>query len=354
MEEYIKLQDMKHTLTLLFAAMLLTVSTAAPAQILKAGKSAPSGSVVYSLPVTSITFQVDAVREDFIAGPYAAYAKKYMGSEAKTSNEVNYYLKSIKLVPYLEADPTVRYAVNLKGKAADFMTLCSQGLVVASDSYTGKEELWRFPSLAGNDRFAGKDAGDNLSTATTTLYKTVKTAKGYERVAVSQSQVVEKSAEKKAAETAATIFKLRNMRMAIVTGDTDATYSGEAMAAAIEELLRMEEEYMSLFYGTTVESIQTMNFDVVPRSDRKEQKYVAFRLSETEGLLPESDLSGRPIVLDLELDDLAAGGSDGRGDGIFYRVPRTATARVMDGANMLLQTRIPIYQLGETLVFPIK
>ena len=75
MEEYIKLQDMKHTLTLLFAALLLTVSTAAPAQILKAGKSAPSGSVVYSLPVTSITFQVDAVREDFIAGPSAGSAR---------------------------------------------------------------------------------------------------------------------------------------------------------------------------------------------------------------------------------------------------------------------------------------
>ena len=344
---------MKTTFKIMLAAVLILAAQSAPAQILKAGKSAPSGSVVYSLPVTSITFCVDAVREDFIAGPYAAYAKKYMGSEAKTANEVNYYLKSIKLVPYLEADPAVRYAVNLKGKAADFLTLCSQGLVVASDSYTGKEEMWRFPSLAGNDRFAGKDAEDNLSTATTTLYKSVKTANGYEKVAVSQSQVVEKSAEKKAAETAATIFKLRSMRMAIVTGDTDATYSGEAMESAIKELLRMENEYMSLFYGTTVESVQTMNFDVVPQADRKEQKYVAFRLSETEGLLPPSDLSGRPIVLDLELDELVAT-SEGRGDGIYYRIPRTATARVLDGGNMLLQTRIPIYQLGQTLTFPIK
>ena len=115
----------------------------------------------------------------------------------------------------------------------------------------------------------------------------------------------------------------------------------------------MEEEYMSLFYGTTVETVQTMNFDVVPQADRKEQKYVAFRLSDNEGLLPPSDLSGRPIVLDLELDELVAI-SDSRGDGIYYRIPRTATARVMDGANMLLQTRIPIYQLGQTLTFPIK
>ncbi len=345
---------MKRTLTLIAAALTIASAIPAQAQALSGGKSAPAGSVVYSLPVTAITFRVDAVRQDFVAGPYAQYAKKYMGSEARTSNEVTYYLKSIRLTPYLEADPTVRYSVNLKGSGDSFLQLCSQGLVVASDAYTGKEELWRFPSLAGADRFAGKDAEDNLSTTTTTLYKNVKTAAGYEQVAVSQSQVVEKSAEKKAGETAATIFRLRSMRMAIVTGDTDATYSGEAMQAAIAELLRMEQEYMSLFYGTTVESVQTMNFDVVPLADRKEQKYVAFRLSDTDGLLPASDYSGRPIVLDLELDDLAAVSASDKSGGIFYRVPRTATARVMDGESMLMQTRIPIYQLGETLSFPVK
>lgn len=339
----------------MIVALLVAVSASAGAQILTQGKSAPSGTVVYSLPVTSVTFVVDAVREDFIAGPYAEYAKKYMGSEARTSNEVNYYLKSIKVVPYLEADPSVRIAVNLKkaGSYDSFLKLCSQGLVVASDSYTGKAEVWRFPSLAGNDQFAGKDVDNNLSTTTTTLYKTVKTATGYEKVAVSQSQVVEKSAEKKAAETAATIFKLRSMRMAIVTGDTDATYSGEAMEAAIKELLRMEDEYMSLFYGTTVESVQTINFDVVPKADRRDHKYVAFRLSESEGLLPSSDLSGRPIVLDLDLDDLVATPASSGKDGIMYRVPRTATARVYDGAQMLMQTRIPMYQFGETLTFAL-
>ena len=340
----------------MIAALLLGVSAAAPAQILNKVSASPSGTVVYSLPVTAINFSVDAVREDFIAGPYAQYAKKYMGSDARTSNEVNYYLKSIKVVPYLEADPSVRISVNLKKEGAgdSFLKLCSQGLVVASDSYTGKEELWRFPSLAGNDQFAGKDVDNNLSTATTTLYKTVKTATGYEKVAVSQSQVVEKSSEKKAAETAATIFKLRSMRMAIVTGDTDATYSGEAMASAIKELLRMEEEYMSLFFGTTVESVQTMSFDVVPKAASKDHMYVAFRLSDTDGLLPASDLSGRPIVLDLELEGAAApAAASGKSNGIVYRVPRIATARVLDGSQMLLQTRIPMYQFGETMNFPL-
>ena len=340
--------------------LALSAGIGANAQITgKSSESVPSGTVVYSLPMTAITFKVDAVKEEFTAGPYAQYAKKYMGTEARTSDGVNYSLRSITMRPYLEADPSVRIPVNIKSKgvaSANFLSLCSQGLIVTADSYAGKSESWRFPSIAANDQFAGKDVESSLTEATTTLYKTVKTDKGFERVSVSQSQVVEKSAEKKAAETAATIFNLRKMRMAIVTGDTDATYSGEAMDAAVKELIRMEDEYMSLFYGVTSESIQTMNFDVVPSADSKSQMYVAFRISDTEGLLPESNLSGRPIVLELEADGFGKSDNSTSGkssDVVYYRVPRTVTAKVLDGENMLMQSRIPVYQLGEVQSFPI-
>ena len=352
-------------LTKTFCVMLCMVAGAhaANAQMLSQSEEQPSGTVIYSLPSTSIMMTVVAEKETFIAGPYAQYAQKYMGSEARTEDAVTYTLKSIDLAPYLEADPSTRIAINLSGKgtpAANFLQLCSQGLIVASDSYTGKPEAWRFPSIANNDVFAGKDVDGNLTSTTTTLYKTVNTAEGFQRVAVSQSQVVEKSLEKKAQETANTIFDLRRSRMQIVTGDTDATYSGEAMQAAIAEITRMEQEYMSLFYGTSVTSLQTMNFDVVPTASNAKQMYVAFRISETEGLLPANEVAGRPIVLELTYDKPAsvttAGVSSSKGAAagmVYYRVPVVATARVMDGSQMLLQTRIPVYQLGQTVSFPL-
>ena len=335
----------------------------ADAQMLEAGQEQPSGVVIYSLPSTSIMLTVTAEKENFVAGPYAQFAQKYMGSEARTEDAVTYTLKSIDLAPYLEADPSTRIALNLSGKgtaAANFLQLCSQGLIVASDSYTGKPESWRFPSIANNDVFAGKDVEGNLTSATTTLYKTVNTAEGFQRVAVSQSQVVEKSLEKKAQETANTIFDLRKSRMQIITGDADATYSGEAMQAAISEITRLEQEYMSLFYGTSTTSVQTMNFDVVPKASTSNQMYVAFRISDTEGLLPANDVAGRPIVLELSFDKApsvsTAGISASRlttGGTVYYRVPVIATARIMDGSQMLLQTRIPVYQFGQTVSFPL-
>lgn len=336
----------------------------AGAQILEAGQEQPAGVVIYSLPQTSIMLTVVAEKETFVAGPYAQFAQKYMGSEARTADEVRYTLKSIDLAPYLEADPSTRIAINLSGKgtaSANFLQLCSQGLIVASDSYTGKPEAWRFPTIANNDVFAGKDVEGNLTSATTTLYKTVNTAEGFQRVAVSQSQVVEKSLEKKAQETANTIFDLRKSRMQIITGDTDATYSGEAMQAAIAEITRLEQEYMSLFYGASTTSIQTMNFDVVPTASTSNQMYVAFRISDNEGLLPPNEVAGRPIVIQLTFDKtanittggIAAGARPVAAGTVYYRVPAVATARVMDGSQTLLQTRIPVYQFGQMLFFPL-
>ena len=107
----------------------------------------PDGLVIYSLPGTSINLVVEAKRI-FIAGPYAQYAQKYLGTAARTENAVTYSMGSIHFHPYIEADATSRIAINLAGKniaAANFLQFCSQGLIIASDSYTGKPEAGDSP-----------------------------------------------------------------------------------------------------------------------------------------------------------------------------------------------------------------
>ena len=322
----------------------------------------PAGTILYSLPKTSIHLTVTAEKESFLAGPYAQYAKKYLGNEARTESSEAYSIKSVDIAPYIEADMSNCYTVTLTAKdasASNFVKFCSQGLIAMSDSYTGKSEAWRFPSIAGNEAFNGKGVSGNLTNATTTLYKTVRTEDGFSKIAVQQSEVVEKSLEKKAAEAAQTIFNLRKSRVQIITGDTDATYSGEAMKAALDEISRLEQEYMTLFYGITETSEQTMNFDVIPTADNKKQMYIAFRISDTEGILPASNVEGRPVVLQLIKDSepvvkdgssLSAAAAKLK-KSISYRTPVTVTAKLLDGDTMLLQTRFPVYQLGATCTY---
>lgn len=352
---------MKTIKCILASALALLLGFSANAQILKASDPVPAGAIIYSLPSTTISLKVTANHESFVAGPYAKYAEKYLGIEARTESGDTYTIGAIEMVPCIEADPSVRVAVNLgssKTASANFLNFCSQGLIITSDSYTGKEAQWRFPSAVDNSEFASSGATSNLDSRTTTLYKSVKSASGLERVPVQQTQVVEKSLERKAEETASMIFRLRQKRMDIITGDTDATYSGEAMGAAIAEITRLEQEYLSLFIGKSVTDEQTVVFDVVPKVDNGgTQMYIAFRISDTQGLVPASNMSGRPIVLELQKDEStqsAASEAPASGKGkVYFRQPATMLVKLMDGQKLIMQGRMPIYQLGQTLSFPI-
>ena len=343
---------------------------------LEKGQTPPDGVVIYSLPMTSIHLSVEAVCETYTPGPYSKWAKKYLGIDVPQEASTSYTLSNIRMTPYLEADRSCSYIVNLDGflgeaSPASFFEFSSQGLLLLSDESKGKGDSWRFPSIAPGTEVLSSEATANLTSTETTLYRTVRNESGgYDRVAVRQSQVVEKSPEKNQ-EAAAMILSLRENRINIITGNTDATFSGDALRAAVEEIGRLEEEYMSLFTGSTATSLQQMSFDVVPESGKSEELTVAFRLSDTQGLLPPDDVSGRPIVMEITPEDnedvlytdqiiaevepskaRARHEAALRGN-IFYRIPGICTIRVIDGQNLILKSRMPVYQKGEDLTFPV-
>ena len=326
-------------------------------------------TVVYSLPSTTIHLTVEAVRSSYTPGPYAGYAKKYLGIDVTLEESVTYTLSNIRLTPCLEADRNRSYVLNLEGagkKASPmpFMQFTSQGLVILSNDDNVNGSTWRFPSMASgdSDMLASKATG-NLTSAETVLYRTERNDNGeFERVAYKQSQVVEKSLEKKAQEAASMILNLRQNRINIITGNTDATFSGDALRAAIEETSRIEEDLMRLFTGSTSCSVQTMDFDVVPDSSSTEEMVIAFRLSDTQGLLPSDDISGRPVVIEIAPEAgqpeteliLPETTQNSRRSGYYGAlIPAICTVRITDGQELLLQSRIPVYQKGQELTFPV-
>lgn len=344
-------------------------SSQKPAQ----GDDIPQGMMAYSLPATTIHLSVEALCESYTPGPYYKYAKKYLGADVSSESKETYRLISIKATPYLEADRTTIYFADLSSLGSsgtrDFFRFSSQGLLLLSDQNKGTEAYWRFPTLTGGQDANAGGLTQNLISTEAILYKNVKNEQGgYDRVAVQQSQVVEKSLEKKAQEAANMIFSLRKKRLEIITGDTDATFSGEAMKAAIDEITRLEESYVNLFIGTIETTVQKKDFDVIPRAGAERQLYVAFRFSENNGLLMESDLSGRPIVMELIPDKVKSVGeaveeftsgkskktkSTREATNIFYRIPDICLVKIVDGQDLLLQTRIPVHQLGDVLPYPI-
>lgn len=333
-------------------------------------RSNPAGSVVYALPRTAITLSVEAVRESYAAGPYARFSKKYLGIDVPETDTDTYRLRSVRIIPRTEADPELRLIADLTSlknpqALTEFYRFSSQGLVVLSDDFRREPEAWRFPAPVDRSDWNGKGVTPNLTETETTVYRSVP-AEGnrFDRIPVTQSQVVSNSLENKAAEAARIIFDLRKKRIQIITGDTDATFDGNALGDAVAEINRLEAEYLSLFLGIRRESTETLSFDVVPESGTERQLTIAFRISENEGILPPENVDGRPIVLELipeeplpavQAVEIPAGRSlrkPAAGE-LSYRIPAICTARLSDGRTTLLQTRIPVYQMGQTLSFPL-
>ena len=223
-----------------------------------------------------------------------------------------------------------------------------------SDTEASGTSVWSKPGFAQSG-FESRGVSANYTSEAATLFS----AGAASRI-VSQSVTVEKTPEQKAREAADMVFLLRRNRIQIITGDTDATYSGEAMKAAIDELAALEQEYLSLFLGYTITQEQKVTFELSPSSDAKDQIYVIFRLSDQEGLLPAEEIGGKPYYLDIAPQEMAsAPAADPRAASRAkavqtVRIPAICDLKVSDGVKTFLQSRIPVYQLGEDRVYPVQ
>ena len=88
--------------------------------------------------------------------------------------------------------------------------------------------------------------------------------------------------------------------------------------------------------------------------------YIAFRLSDTAGLVPADNMSGRPVVLELvpqefmqpqvTAEEVKAVAKPVEA---YFRIPAICSVKLIDSGNAVLQTRIPVYQLGQESSLPV-
>jgi hypothetical protein len=305
----------------------------------------------YSLPATTFKIEVDAVQEYFFAGPYAAYAPKLLGISAPEKDAVTSHVTRVSLQPCVEADPDARYPVEPGTEY--LMNLSVQGLVCFRDTLEAGSLTWRFSPIPPRD-YSDKGLTASTIMRTETTVEIVQVDTGFVRRPVSRKVPDTKSLEEKAAEAAEIILSARTERMNIAMGNTDATFSGEALGAALDELKRIEEEYLALFRGYTVERPLHGVFDVRPSADERVQRYVAFLLSDADGLKAEG--RGTPFYLELEAESVPepTEPADRRRRVLHYREPAICTVRLTQDGRTLLVSRAPVYQLGPECTYPVK
>ena len=127
----------------MYRKIFLTISALAVSVFMAGGKT--PGKIFYTLPSTTVSMEVEALCENFHAGPYAAYAMKYLGIDARQQDQKTYTVRNIRLVPRIEADFSETYEISSGSStidAADMLKLTSQGLISIPGDFDGRTEVW--------------------------------------------------------------------------------------------------------------------------------------------------------------------------------------------------------------------
>ena len=308
-----------------------------------------TGGIVYSLPRTGIAVNLKTTCTAYYAGPFAQYAEQLLGiTHVKTANTSSWSIEDMKIEIFSEPDPESIF--RSKGEVASRISLSPAGCLAGINSQNqvqGGLKLVDNYSLKPKMNLEAAEFNNLTSTPWFTQGDSSNTFR-----------ITRIPADKKAAEAAAKILECRRIRYEMAAGLLDELPpDGKAYEECLKELEGTERENLKLFIGTSVRKQSAAGFSYIPPS-KPVKGDVLFRFSEERGILPASDLSGKPVTIDIqpalsqEAKDLAKSDDPDAGSGgVFYRIPVIADFKIFHDLQVISSGRITIPQMG--LVVPL-
>ncbi len=308
--------------------------------------------ITYALPRTGIKVHVQAVREKFEPGPYAAYADQLLGiSNVKTRPSTKWSVAEVQIETFSEPDPEQVY--KAMGEIAFRVNLAANGCLAGINT---KENNSILPAVKSNKTFQQPDCDDGFSFSYFTdnpNYLPGDSSNNFRPTKV--------SIEQKAVEAAQRILDCRMNQYDMAALMMDGEHpDGKAYEVSLAELKLIEKNYISLFVGRTTLKKESYSFDFVPAS-KSAKGQVIFRISDENGVVDASDLSGKPVMIEFEeVTDLnkkyaaqAASENPYAGSsGVYYRMPGMATIKIISEMNVIASARATIAQFGVVAPLP--
>ena len=296
--------------------------------------------VNYYLPKTLLEIHAHISKVETKAGPYFKYAEKYLGiSNVVLEDKLYYELEGVEVFSKGIPDKEKSYLVELKsGTNAPFVYLTESGLICTINAEYSPEDT--------------KDAKADKTTAPTNSKLSPESLFTEEYL---QAGSIGKMAEIAAKQ----IYKIRESRMDILTGNADnVPKDGEALKLILQQLEAQEKTLMELFTGATTvnKNFKTFTFDMEPINDL--EKEVIFRFSKHLGIVGSDDLSGSPVYMNLkqiDKEDLNiidnSKKKDSKSDkGVFYNIPGRGAVEIYFGVNRIYKGVFEITQFGTTQI----
>lgn len=322
---------MKNLITI--ACLLFSLPLMAQTKVVKKNAvKANNFGITYSLPKTQLIIDAEVTKVTCKAGPYYKYAEKYLGvKDAVTEDKVYYELGKLSLVNKGIPDPDNTYIVEFKsGTVAPYAYLTEDGLLCSINAeYTPEES--ELASIKKNGQGPAKVTDASV---------------------FSEELLMAGSTARQAEVAAKQIYRIRESRLNILTGDADnLPPDGEAMKLVIQQLEEQEKALSNLFTGILTKETSHYEVSITPYDNL--DKEVLFRFSNLMGIVDADDLGGVPVYMNLKaterapvLDPKEAEKKEKSMKGIIYNVPGKASIEISMNKKTLYKGEAQITQFG--------
>lgn len=269
----------KLSLMMISVLMASAVAQAQEVRKVSVGDTQNHG-VTYTLPKVKMNVEAVAVCTTIKAGVFAQYAEKYLGiADAPQEDLTEWSISGVTMTPVAVPDTSRTFHVifSEKGPLPTFY-LDGDGSMLSIN---------RAPEMPKK----AADAEDEVA----------EEDKKFNGFNVMSEELIKAGSKAKQAEIAARqIYRIRESRLNLLTGDVDnLPADGASFQLILDNLKSQEEAYLELFTGVRTEEKKIQSYEYVPAGEDKGT--VLFRFSKHFGFVDADDLSGEPYQIAVTL-----------------------------------------------------
>lgn len=283
----------------------------------------------YYLPYTVADIEFVATKTVCKAGPYYKYAKKYLGvTDIVTEDSETWAIERVCMVPRGIADTENRYQLTFKSGQTPYIYVNPDGLIYSINAEPEIADL-SCPPVA-------PDEPDSIDVSKV----------------FSEELLMSGSIAKMAEVAAKQIYRIRESRLDLLTGDVDKMPAdGDSFKLIIAQLDAQEAALTALFLGTkSVERI-VKRVEYCPEDDVESE--ILFRFSDFLGFVDADDLSGAPVSISVTVTEKGEYPVDNKGNivelpkkALAYTIPGKAVIAISYDGRTYVEEELPIAQLG--------
>jgi len=347
---------------------------------LKDVKNYKENPLIYSLPKTVISIDVEVTKKVYKKGPFSDFADTKLGiTDVISKDKVEWTISNVEFQTFAKIDTTQIYVINSNNpNFSNFVNLSKEGFLISFNKAVGTyysdievdDNMVVDDELETSLSYSDVAIKKNYKEIYDTSYNEVAEDTSFIKVPIVKTQTIQKTVAEQAEELAEQIFRLRDDRSALLVGEGDGNNlpEGKALETMLKNLDNLEEQYLSMFIGKTFTTKQNYHFEYIPSDNQIFRQEILFKFSDSEGYFPATSLKGKPVFLEIESEIYTSVFNNfnnnqtlikrvekikNQNSGVVYRIPEKTKIKLKYLDKEINSEDILISQYGVNMRLPV-